>query len=60
MLMVKSSVSSSSPAKDPLALEAIHRDLVVHRFANTEFEELFGYTMVLNKFNTIKDHVNSC
>jgi hypothetical protein len=45
---------------DPLDIHNIDRDLVVHQFAtSTDATDLFRYSLVLNKFNTVTDHVRN-
>lgn len=60
-MVAKDSASTVTKVKDNLSLEGMDHDLIVHRFAvptSAASSDLFGYTMVLNKFNTIKDHVS--
>lgn len=41
---------------DPLAVENIDKDLIIHDFGINA--PSFEYTLVLNKFNTVPDHVS--
>ncbi len=59
MINMKLARSNIDKTVDPLALEGIEPDLIVHKFSlgTIASQRLFGYTLVLNKYNTIKDHV---